>query len=485
MTTIPFGAWQPDLPALNHKGVLTATNVLPINKAYRPTKALTTQGTAFSSIPLGAVGLKDASGNAFVFCGITNKLYRIISTGNTDVSKVGGYSAGSEVWKFARFGNNLYATDFVDPIQTYDLTGSGTFSDLAASAPKARYLTICNEFLLAGNVNDSLDGVTKHRVWWSPIGDPAGTWSVSQATQCDYDDMPDMGAITGMIGYQNHANIFLEKGVVRLSYEGTPLIFRSDNVANVAGNEIPNSLVAYNDIIFYYGFGTFWAFNGSTSQDIGVNQIARYFSADLDQSKLNCVSSVVDEVNGLVMWLYPGSGSGECANKIIYYNIAENRWGNAEYEGSVLFAAEKLGTLLDEITGNLDDISVSLDSAAYAGGGKQIAMFSSDYKISTFSGANQIATIETGDVQFIEGALSYVEKITPLIDGAEDVEVEASGKDKASATYSYDSAVSLNNNGEAEIYKTARYQRYRFTISDLSWQNALGYQVNAVPEGEQ
>ena len=58
------------------------------------------------------------------------------------------------------------------------------------------------------------------------------------ATQADFQDLPDGGNVTGLVGGE-YALIFQETSVRRMTYEGPPIIFRIDKIANDIGAACP------------------------------------------------------------------------------------------------------------------------------------------------------------------------------------------------------------------------------------------------------
>ena len=76
-----------------------------------------------------------------------------------------------------------------------------------------------------------------------------------------------------------------------------------------------------------------------------------------------------------------------------------------------------LGTLLkilDNLSGSIDDLPASLDSAFYRGGEFFFAA-SKDKKIQSFTGATLPATLETGEFEIQSGFSSNIRNIIPYI----------------------------------------------------------------------
>ena len=66
----------------------------------------------------GAISAGDFAGMVRVYAGTNTKLYRIIKTAVTDVSKAGGYATLPDVpWSFAVHGQRIIATNVIDIIK--------------------------------------------------------------------------------------------------------------------------------------------------------------------------------------------------------------------------------------------------------------------------------------------------------------------------------------------------------------------------------
>ena len=140
--TINFGNFEPDLPDIFTQGTSMAKNDIPHQNWYLPFKSISTDTDALTAFCRGAVAYSDGEGNTEVFAGDETKLYRLAGT---TFSSVGGstYSSGDEsYWEFAKFGQQVIATNFDNNIQVRGFGASGSFADLGGSPPKAKTLFI-------------------------------------------------------------------------------------------------------------------------------------------------------------------------------------------------------------------------------------------------------------------------------------------------------------------------------------------------------
>lgn len=128
--------YSPDMPEFNNPGSSNILNCIPRTPtSYGPFAALAAFGSNISKRCQGAYACSDSGGNNYVFCGDASDLYNYTPASlNPNVISKGThpYSCSNDgFWKFLLFGQRVIASDFVDPIQSYVLGSSSTFSDLA------------------------------------------------------------------------------------------------------------------------------------------------------------------------------------------------------------------------------------------------------------------------------------------------------------------------------------------------------------------
>ena len=148
---IQLGEWMPDLPDYLNPGATTIKNAIPGKNSYLPLGSLESFTAAAGATVLSGVGVKDDAGNTADFAGSAANLYKL-ATDNTwsTVSISGGYSTGArDTWNWTQWGEQVLATNFADAIQEYTLGTSSLFAVLAAGAPRARYITVVKDFVMA------------------------------------------------------------------------------------------------------------------------------------------------------------------------------------------------------------------------------------------------------------------------------------------------------------------------------------------------
>jgi hypothetical protein len=497
MTIVPIAEWRPDQPDLVDPGAETVKNVLARSaNAYGPMSSLAVYSNALTARCQGAVGVTDSSGNANAFAGDASKLYQAVagSIAWSDVSKAAGYTTGAqERWAAAFFTpERVLMTNFADPIQSFVLGSSTLFSDLSANAPKARYLAVIRDFVMAFNVFDATDGARPTRAHWCAIGDPT-SWpaigsSAAVAVQSDNQDInlgPDFGWGMGIVGGLGSADgaAFFERGIARIAYTGPPSVFGFYAVEGARGTPAPGSIAQLGAFVIYLGDDDLYSFDGSSSTPLGAEKFAKTFYARVDQSQMHRISSAFDPINKIYFMAYPGAGNtnGNC-NEVIAYNWLLKRATLIDGLGDIemIFRSLSFGSTLDQldaVNASLDALPFSLDSRAWTGGKLLLSAFDGNHKLNYFTGTSLAATVDTSEAQLIQSRRAFVNSVRPLVDGGTP-SVAIGTRERQVDAVTWGGAVAINAVGECPQRSSARYHRARITMpAGATWSNIYGIDV--------
>lgn len=486
---IPFAEWRPDMPALG-QWAREALNVVPAEESYRPLNGLSGVSSALAARAQGAAWFRGTAGATRMFAGDANKLYLLSGTTWNDVSRTSGgpYAPGSDnQWRFSQFGTLAIAVNGVDAPQKFDLNAGANWTALGGSPPVGTFITTVRDFVLMGKI-----GSAPQRVQWCAI-DNAESWAPSLTTQADLQELPDGGNITGLIGGEIGV-IFQETSVRRMSYEGAPLVFRIDKIANDIGASVPGSVAGLLDMAFFlHKSGFYMVRGGQTITPIGRGKVDRTFWAEFDESNHFRSSSAIDPVRGLYVFAYPANGGGNngTPNRLLIYNWHTGRWSRAILDCELVFGgvSQQAYTLegLDAFGGNLDTLPYSLDSS-YWTGALSLLLFAFDtaHKSGSFSGATLKAEVETGEFNPGNGRRSIVRGCRPLIDGGSP-QIQIGGRETQQAIVAYGPKVDLTAAGLAPVYQSGRYFRVKATVpAGAAWSNMQGIDdLDARPAGVQ
>jgi hypothetical protein len=486
---LAFGGWAPDRAGLANPGTMEALNVIPTADGYRPLKDFSSVSTnSLSARCQGAATFTDKSGNTLIFAGDVSKLYKLTGGAFDDASNGTYATAADGTWEFCKFGDEVIATNYIDAVQGFTV---GTDTDFAAlitgsNVPKARHVDVVRDFVVLGNTNDGTDGVQPGRVWWSAINN-AVNFDPSATTQSDYQDIPEGGWVQRVVGGADYGLIFMETQIVRMSYVGSPLVFRFDPIERRRGTPIPNSVIAFGRLVFFISEEGFFVTDGVTSQPIGEDQVDREFWDNFDASFASRMSAAVDPLSKTVWWCYADTAAtGGQPNNIIIYNWAKKKWAHSDLATiEWLLRSRTTGyTLegLDAISTDLDALPFSLDSRAYTGV-DFLGAINTSRVYGTFTGSNLAATLDTGDTQPYPVGLSTITAVRPLVDGGT-LTVQTAPRVKLQDTVTFGTAVALDTDGKSNFTTSSRYHRARVNIAaGGTWTHAQGVQIEASSDG--
>jgi len=335
---------------------------------------------------------------------------------------------------------------------------------------------VVRDFLWTANV-DTGAGRLPYRCQWSGFND-IESWTPG-VDQADFQDLPDSGAITGLVGGE-YATVLCEKAIYRATYTGPPLIWQFDKVVAERGCAFKNSVCNSGNLVFFLSSDGFYAFDGQQASPIGSERVNEFFLKDFDSNYDNRMSCSVDPLNEVAMWSYTSTQSptGQ-PDKIIIYNYVLNKWSLAEVEADYLapmFSAGYTVDDLDNLAATVDQLNQQLDTRFFKGGQYFFGGAYGD-KIYTFSGAPMDAVIETGEAPMSMGNHSIVVRTYPYHEDGS-VGVSVGTRNTQTAAVSYSSTSTPNVSGFAPHRAQGRYHRAKLYLSN-GWEKVIGLDVEA------
>lgn len=485
---IKLGEFLPDQSAFGSSGATVANNVIPSANGYESMQNISPISGEADGVIVSLSAAADDDGNVALYAADRTKIYRYnTTTGALDnVSKSGNYNtSSSDRPRFVQYGETLISSNFANPIQKITAAAGGLFSDLSADAPKAKYIAVVRDFVMTGFTNTSTDGNKPYRVQWSDIND-ATNWAISSSTQADFQDIQDMGDVTGLVGGE-YATILMEKGIVRGSYIGAPLIFQFDKVETVRGCKVAGSVCNVGHSVFYLADDGFYMFDGEKSNPIGAEKVNRFFLEDWNGSYAGNMSASADPLRQIIVWSYASTAATDgLPDKLIIYNYALNRWSTASVAVDIVSPIYTAGYTLEQLDAafgsSLDLLPASLDGPVYRGGEFLFAA-SKDKKIQSFTGSILNGTVETGEFEVRTGYHSTVNNIIPYVTLRADavsggVSAQVASRNRQIDTFSYGSASSLNSSNFCPVRSNGRYHRVRLNMTG-DWKKVQGVDVDA------
>jgi hypothetical protein len=474
---VPFGEFLPDLGSQSNPGSLVATNVIPAVDGYRQLLGLTTFTNALGAYCRGAIAVKGSDGSVYNYAGDATKLYLLTSATWSDASRLAGgayTTTTSNRWEFAKYGEQVIATNLDDAPQAITLGGTN-FAALSGSPPKAKSVAVVRDFVVLGHINDG--AAKKTTVAWSGFGDET-QWGSNPLTQADQQEISDnLGVIVKVVGGA-YGLVFFERGIVRMDYEGPPTIFRFSTIERRIGAVSAGAVADAGGLVYYLADDGVYVCNGQSIENIGSQKVNQYLARDIDGAYLYRITSAVDYKNSVVMWAYPGNGNADGQpNKLLIYHWPTGRFSTGEVAVNALYAYLSPGfTLegLDDISASLDALPASLDDPSFQGGRLAFAGFDTAHKTGTFSGDALTATIETTE---IDEGMAYMSEARPVIDGqATTVTAQHGHRYSLRDAVTYEAAESESSIGIFEFHKEDRYHRLRVSIAG-GFESASGVEV--------
>lgn len=401
---IPFPPFEPDKSPFNPSATGNLKNCLPVANGWGPMKSLVPISQALASDCRGAIYVRRSTGAITIIAGTASRLYSLDTTTYAwvDISGPGApYNVPlGDQWCFTVFGNYLVAHSLGDVPQVYDIEAGGSFSNLAGSPPVAKFSWVAGDFFVFGHLNGK-----QKTIQWSGVNDHT-FWTAGQRGS-DIQEFASGGEIMGGIGDQRGATIIQRNSMRYMQFApSSGYTFTISTANEMRGAVAPYSITPIGPGRFAYlsedGF-----FMDVAGTPIGAERVDRWFFSAADLTYIQDVKGVADPYEKIVWWLYRKIDG---TKELVGYNWQLDRWC---YSDQALTQMISLATPyltwdgLDTLFASVDSVSEPFDSRLFAGGRPVFAAFSSDNKLSYFSGSNMPATIETAQVESFPGYRAF------------------------------------------------------------------------------
>ena len=390
--------FTPDAEATT-PGILTdCTNVIPYESGMKgaPTGAIPSGIAALAAECRGAAVITKLDDSRRLFAGTASKLYEVNGSAWTDVSRAGNYSGGVDTrWSFTQFGNATIAANLADTIQRSNT--SGAFADIAG-APKAKIVFAVGTQVMALNVND---GTVKQNGWHCSASFDDTDWTEDVATLCASGQLVSApGQITAGARLGEYAIAYKERAVYIGQFVGSPSVWDwqpvSDNVAGCIGQD---ALCDIGGAHFFVGADSFWVFDGTRPQPVGVGQVKQWFNDNCSPAYRYKTQCIYDRQNSLV-WIFYATKDATSLDAALVYHTASKQWGRVTISIQAALNYVGQGTTIDglaSIAATIDNLeSYSFDSQYWLTGGRALSVFSGN-QIQTLTGVSDTSSMVTGD----------------------------------------------------------------------------------------
>lgn len=499
---IPLTSWRPDNPDLSNPGLTTAKNVIPSlgpvqgQVTYQPiNRGQVFANSTLDGRPRGVAIGSNSIGVNRVFAGTANSLYRFSEANNdwADVTRASGpyTTTNDERWNFIRFGTAIITTNFSDYPQFTNIDSETQFDNLTTLC-KGRHLAQHRGFVLLGNTWDPLDGYVPNRVRWSALENPLD-WNFNPAaTQADFQDVQDVGAINGVI-VDEDVWLLCKKAIVRMHYVGTPWIYEFTTAINGKGCAFAESVVEVDGSSYFLDDSGFMKFTpGQGLEPIGAGKIDNYFYSIFNSDLAERMTAVADPKKTLLYWTFASTAATNGRpDTTLIYNYVSGDWSIATATVPYLYSAATLAWTIDRLTivyGTISNVPAPFDSPLWAGGNAILWGLDSAGKVYTLTGDPLTATLETAELQLAKTQNSRQDRATilatrPIFEEGGTARMSIGYRTLSNGPVQYTVPANVApQTGFAYHRNQARYHRFRMELSG-QWDKASMLQVDFVPAG--
>lgn len=327
---VPLIGFSPDVDPTTPGAMLECADMVPTLRGMRAAPStVATDFPASSEACTGAALVQKLDGSARFFIGGAALLQEGIAGAWSNVSRGAGYTAGSNRWRFAQFGNDTAAANKSCVLQR---STSGAFADL--TAPKASLCETAAGFVVLADCDDTGSGLAtgygdQPNRWWCCGINDITTWAPSLATQATSGLLVDApGPIRALRRLGSNLCAYKDKAIFLASYVGPSAgVWQWTMIPGDIGCSSQECVVNIGTAHLFIGETDIYAFDGSRPVPIGAPLRAWFFSR-LDRARQSEIAALHDRVNSLVYWFYPSTGAADGAlDEAIVYNYRVQRWG--------------------------------------------------------------------------------------------------------------------------------------------------------------
>lgn len=307
---------------------------------------------AVAGIPRGAWSWRANNGDRWVALGSASALW-VLSGSNTatDITPATLTSGNVDATLNTGYGGGFYGTGFYGTART----DSGTYADATTWALDnwGEYLVACNptdgkiwEWQLntgsdAAVVSNAPTGnlsilVTEERflfalgaggnprkVQWCDREDNT-TWAAAATNEAGSIELQTSGQVMAGIRTRGQSLILTDIDAHTATYIGPPFVYGFERVGTSCGLVARKAVAATDQSVFWMGRNDFFAFNGSSVQNIPC-EVHDYVFGDINRTQISKAWAMTNGQNGEVWWFYPSASSSE-VDRYVAFDVKDGHW---------------------------------------------------------------------------------------------------------------------------------------------------------------
>lgn len=477
---VPLTGYAPDADPATPGLVFDCANLIPTLRgmAGAPSGVAPAGVGVLAADCQGGAIVVSTTGTRRTFAGTQTKMYELVGTTWTDVSRVGNYvgSSGGR-WSFAQFGNAAIASNKADAMQA---STSGAFADIAG-APKARIVIGAPNFVLALSTNDGTYGDQSDRWWCSAFQDHT-SWTPSVTTQATTGRLIGSGGeLTAGLMLGQQAVAYKSRSMFVGTYVGPPVVWQWDQVPGDVGCIGPEAVCDIGGAHMFVGEDNIWLFDGTRPIPLADGTVRQWFLDNSSPAYRYRTVLLADRQNGRVWMFFPGVGSTDGTPTLgLVYHVIKKAWGRADMSIQAVMNLVAPGATIDGLTGTVDAMTVPFDSQYWLPGGRTPAVVNTSRQLLTLSGASTSSSLTTGDMGDDDGASMLRRARLRFITEPTSASVAGYIKAAGGKPLSVGGSGSLDD-GKFDIRQSARWHRLAFSFTGAVEVDALA--VDTVAAG--
>lgn len=348
---IPLLDFAPDLDSSTEGVVTDMSNFVPLTSGYagKPRPTFLT-GSAIDEEIQGLALVLVTNGSARLFIGTASKIEEFSGSSLSDRSRVGGYTAGANRWRWAAYGDFVYATDKIDAVQK---STGGAFAD-QATIPKCDFIDRIGDFLIIASTNEATNGDQNDRWWCSALGN-TDDFVPSIATQCVTNRLTDSpGPITASKGLGDNWIIYKANALYKGTYQGPPDVWAFERVSTDVGCISSESIITVGYSHFFLGNDNFYVFDGALPRPI-PNNLRNWFFDRLQRAYAYKTQGLYDRARSMLYWFFPGPTGDGALSEYMAFNLKTGKWATGETKSAdlVIPSYAYIQAACDYVTGGM------------------------------------------------------------------------------------------------------------------------------------
>lgn len=447
------GDFLPDLPDHGSPGVAEAINVYPGANGYRPVGQFYAHTEALPAPCKGAAAFIAPSGRVTLIAGTIAGIYVKNGEGWTSVGAA-TLMTEKDRWRFVQFGQYAIVTNHKDPPLKVDLEDDNV-STLQGSPPRMQAMAVVNNFVVGTQTNGSVSQVA-----WS--GENNCEYWTYASRKSDYNDFPDGGEVTGIIG--GEVGLILQRNAVRrMAYVGGNTLFRFDKISSNMGCASVHTVAQHGELAFWYSETGFKMWDGAQIKSIGYQRVDEAFASLYEVVNLDLVSTAIDGQRSTVAW--------STGYRMWLYNWLLDKWTIVDDAAEIITQRATRAPSLEEqdpVVGSEDDNVEgegldSFDAARFRAGDPVFYVFHNGV-MGTFNGANMEPRITGRSMELVEGRDVRIRQIRPMTDATEGITVRMDTRQRLGDAARRADFTTLQASGEMPVRARGRFAKVSIKI---------------------